>query len=171
MTKKWLWGFAALVLTAALAFTGLAFAQGSTPPPAATPGTDRGWDHGMMGGGGPGMHGSGRHMPGGGLHRYMQDALAEALGLSRAELDSRLAAGETHSSIASELGFTPDEFAGLMRQARAEAIAAAGADGAISQEQADWMLERRPGLRQGGGPGSCPMHPGRAPAAQDGPPG
>lgn len=170
MTKKWMWGFAGLVLTASLAFAGLAFAQGGTPP-AAAPGADRGWDHGMMGGGGPGMRGNGWHMPGGGLHQSMQDALAEALGLSRAELDSRLAAGETHYSIASELGFTPDEFAGLMTQARAEAIAAAVANGAISQEQADWMLEGGPGLRQGRGPGICPMHPGRAPAAQDAPQG
>jgi hypothetical protein len=105
------------------------------------------------------------------LHEYMQDAWAEALDLSRTELDSRLAAGETHYSIALDLGLSVDEFAALMSEVRAEAIAAAVADGALTQAQADGMLQRMPGGRMGGGRGNgtCPMRPGNTAPTQAAP--
>jgi hypothetical protein len=82
--------------------------------------------------------------------------------LAREDLDSRLAAGETHYTIALELGLTVNEFTALMAEVRADAIAAAVADGALTQAQADWMVQRTPGRGpgRGMGNGTCPMFPG-----------
>lgn len=172
MIKKVLFALAALVLAGSLAFAGLAFAQGdgapasqsnaikgpisqaqATQPP--VPGS--GW--GMMSGGMMGSGGMGRGMMRGGgvLYEYMQDAWADALDLTREELDSRLAAGEMHYAIALDLGVTAEEFPALMTEVRAAAVAAAVADGALTQAQADRMLAHTPG--QGMGGGACPMHP------------
>jgi hypothetical protein len=113
----------------------------------------------MYGRRGPGMMGDGAYGP---MHEYMEDAIAEALDLSHEEFEQRLAAGETPWSIAEEKGFTAEEFANLMLEARNKALDAAVADGVLTQEQADWMKERMSAMWQNGfGPGSggC-MDPG-----------
>jgi hypothetical protein len=183
---------AAVVLVASLAFAGLAFAKDdgsyatqaqATPAPGTGSGPGRGMGYGMRYGmtagrgfgatlaparsAGVGGRGMMMGQQGGILHEYMQDALAEALGLTRAELDSRVAAGERHFDIAADLGLTPDEFVALMTAARAQAIEAAMADGAITQAQADWMLQRTPG--RGPGFGNCPMHPSNTQPSQAAP--
>jgi hypothetical protein len=167
MTKKLFFSVAAVALVASLAFAGLAFAQDealSTAPAKSIPAQPTqawgmGSGRGMMGGGmGGGARGGTGMMGGGVLYAYMQDAWAEALGLTREDLDSRLAAGEMHYAIALELGVTAEEFPALMAEVRAEAVAAAVADGALTQAQADWMLQRTPG--RGMGNGACPMFTG-----------
>jgi hypothetical protein len=164
MNRKFLLPAAAVVLVASLALAGLALAQEQAQAPAFPAQPTQAWGmgtgRGMMSGGGMMGRGgmAGRGMMGGGvLHEYMQDAWAEALGLTREDLDSRLAAGEMHYSIALALGLTVDEFTALMSEVRAGAIAAAVADGALTEAQADWMLQRMPG--RGLGNGNCPMHP------------
>ncbi|MBN1669109.1 MAG: hypothetical protein JW862_18590 [Anaerolineales bacterium] len=89
------------------------------------------------------------------MHDTMLAAFAAALNLDVTELETRLEAGETLAEIAAPAGLSTDDFQALMFTAREEALAQAVADGAISQEQADWMLERWNNMQQNGyGPGS-----------------
>jgi hypothetical protein len=116
---------------------------------------------------GPGMMGAGRGRLGGAngagpLHDYMLDAFAQALDLTRADLDEQLAAGQTMYAIATAQGLTQDQFFEVMQTAREEALKQAVADGVLTQDQADWMGAMR-GRMRGGGPGSCP-HLNPAPA-------
>lgn len=96
------------------------------------------------------------------LHEYMDKALANALGLTVDEFESRRAAGETFYQIALSKGFTAEQIPALMLDARAKALQAAVADGVITQEQADWMNARGFGRGGGmgfyGGNGACPMY-------------
>ena len=100
------------------------------------------------------------------MHEYMQQAMAEAVGLSVEEFEARHNAGETFYQIALAEGFSAEEIPALMQAARAEGLDAAAADGVITQEQADWMKSR--GFGRGGmmggyggfGNGECPMFDG-----------
>lgn len=154
------------VLLAALAVAGMAFAQTQTPPEPAQPyggGSAWGAGYGMMSPG-SGMMG-GRWNRGyrdqaspdsyGPMHEPMIAAMAEALNLTPEELEARHDAGETMWDIAQDLGLTQEQFQAAMIQARTEALSQAVADGTISQEQADWMLERMNRMGSGGyGPGA-----------------
>lgn len=142
----------ALALLAAGAFgVGASFAQGEQPP-----------------------------LPPGGsgyLHTYMTQAMADALGLSVNEFDARRAAGETFYSIALAQGIPADKIPALMQAVRAKALDAAVKDGALTQEQADWIKTRgfgrgrmMGGFAPGNGAGGCPMWDGdEAPNGQLGP--
>jgi hypothetical protein len=90
------------------------------------------------------------------LHDTMLDALAEALGIPAADLETRLANGETFYQIALDQGIAADEIPALMQAARTKAVDAALKDGVITQVQADWMQAHafgRGGHGQGMGPG------------------
>jgi len=132
-----------LAAVAGLAVASVAYAQGLQPTggPAA-PGT----------GYGP-MMSQGQEGP---LHDYMLAAMAEALGIPAADLETRLANGETFYQIALAQGIAADDIPALMQTARSQAVAAALADGVITQEQADWMQAHafgHGGYGQGMGPG------------------
>ena len=149
-----------VVVVGSLVFAGLAFAQ--TPAPV-TPGQGYGRGQGMMGGGagrGGIMGGNFDAANAGPLHTYMLDAFAQALDITRADLDAQLAAGQTMVDIAAANGLTPDQFFEVMQTARTAALAQAVADGALTQAQADQMQGR---MFQNGGPGTCP-HFNSAPA-------
>jgi hypothetical protein len=93
------------------------------------------------------------------LHDYMMAASAEALDLTLAALEARLASGETLYEIALDQGISADRVAEVLRAARANAIDAALADGVIDQRTADWMKSH--GFGRGGyglGPGNGPCH-------------
>jgi len=77
------------------------------------------------------------------LHEYMVNAFAAALGLTPEELQTRLASGETMATIAQSLGLSLEEFRNLMIEARTDAINQAVANGVLTQECANWMLQRR----------------------------
>ena len=86
----------------------------------------------------------------------MEEALAEKLGLSEAEIEEKLATGETMWSIAQAQGLTDEQITELMQSARDEALKAAVAAGAITQEQADWMSQRMQQMHSAGmGAGGC----------------
>ena len=121
--------FAALALFA----TEAAFAQTAQPP---VPGS------------GLGMGFGNGHGP---LHEYMVKAMAQALGIPADEFESRRAAGETAYQIALASGLSADKIPTLLSQARASALDAALADGAISQAQAAWMKSRPASM----GGGTC----------------
>lgn len=161
MNKKLIFivGLAA-VLVASLAFAGFAFAQTPTPP------GGNGYGYGMMrggngygrmgGGNGYGMRGnwSGTYGP---MHDEMYDALAQGLDLTRAELDSRVAAGETPAQTAASKGISQADFAKIFTDARKAAMDQAVADGYLTQAQADRMLSHMGG-RRGVGNGHCPFY-------------
>ena len=83
----------------------------------------------------------------------MQAALAEALGMSVAELDAALAAGQTMPQIIEAQGVDPETLHTAMQAALAEVVAQAVNDGVLTQEQADLILAHadRPGPGAFGG--------------------
>lgn len=118
------------VVAVALGSVGVAFAQ--------TGGNGTGW----MGGRGSqrGMMGAGPSSSGTGiLHDYLIAAYAEELNIPIADLEARLANGETMAQIALSTGLTLDEFRTLMVEVRTSAIDQALADGLLTQAQADWL--------------------------------
>lgn len=78
---------------------------------------------------------------GGLLHEYIEVALAEALGVSVEELQEMKADGLNLRDYADENGLSDEALADLMKEVHTNAIKAALADGAITQEQADMLLE------------------------------
>lgn len=76
------------------------------------------------------------------LHDGMVASLAEKLNLTTEELNQRIADGETMWEIAESAGWTQGEFTTWMLETKKVKLDAAVANGVISQEQADWMIER-----------------------------
>lgn len=154
-----------LIVLLAVAVVGYAFAQAPEP---VTPNTPYGGGYGRMGGGMMGWRGQVQDGEYGPLHTYMFDAMAQAFGLTAEELQARHDAGETMWDIAQAQGLTEEQFAEAMLQARTAALEQAVADGAITQEQADWMLSRMNQMHANGfGPGSNGCT-GAGPAARGG---
>ncbi|MFU8770941.1 MAG: hypothetical protein ACNA8H_00830 [Anaerolineales bacterium] len=104
----------------------------------------------------PGMVG-GFHMGTPGLmHEYMLDAFAGAVGLTPEQVQERLIAGETRWEIAQSQGFGEEDIQALMFGVHSEVLQEMVADGVISQEQADLMLERKAQMYAAGfGSGNC----------------
>lgn len=153
-------------LLTVLAFGTYTFVKAQAPTP--QPGYPYG---GMMGGGyqggmwgaenlgrrgGPGMMGayaeSGEYGP---MHDYMEEAWAKALNLTEEELEKRLSDGETMLQIARSQGFSEEQLTELFNQAHSEAMQKAVEAGVLSQEQADWMLNRMGGKFGGQFGGGC----------------
>jgi hypothetical protein len=134
--KKTLIALVLAVLALGTLSVGVAFAKGNGP----------GNGNGTMGGG-TGL-----------LTDYMDQAKADALGISLDEFQSRIDAGETFYQIALSEGFTVEQFPALMQDARIAAVSAAVADGVITDDQADWMSSRgagRNGTPRMNGTGTC----------------
>jgi hypothetical protein len=141
--KKMLAG--GLLVLAALAVLGTGVAAAQSPqPPTPVPGGGNGRGFGPMWFGSE----NGAYGP---MHEYMTNALAEALGISPDEFESRREAGETAYQIAVDLGFSADQIPTLLRDARVKALDAAATANVITQEQADWMKSRGAGM----GFGNC----------------
>ena len=131
-----------LVVTAlAILTAGVALAQAPQPP------APRGGGMGPGGGFGPMGFAAGGEV--GPMHEYMEAALADALGISLDEFETRREAGETAYEIALAEGFAADEIPALLRDARIKAWEAAAADGVITQQQLDWMKSRPSGMGMG----------------------
>lgn len=161
MKKILVVGLIALAVVVSLGAVSVAYAQSGTPVCPFCGAS--GW------GGYGGFRGQGQEGTYGPLHEYMITALAEAFGLTPEELTAAHAEGKTLWAIAQEQGKTFDEFKTLMLEARAKALEAAVADGVISQEQADWMLDRMGGqfggygLGRMGAGGGCSAYRGALP--------
>jgi hypothetical protein len=138
--KKTILIVALVVLALGALGVGIAFAQDENPP----------IGPGMMGGGfGP-------------MHSYVVAALAEKLDLSVDEVNSQLAGGKTMYQIALDNGIAEDEIASFLTEVHTAAFDKAVADGVLSREQADLMLQRMQSMWQNGfGPGNCPMQSGQ----------
>lgn len=121
-----------LVALAALG-VGVAFAQGIRPPTQ----IGMGW-----------------------MHDYIERALAAKLGLTEEQVEDQFAAGKTMYQIALDNGIPQEELAAFMNDVHKEAFANAVKDGVMTQQQADWMLQRMQN-RGVNGTGNCPMHSGQ----------
>ena len=132
-----------VVVSIAAVGIGVAVAQAPQPP---TPGGGQGFGRGF----GP-MGFAGEGGAEGPMHEYMINALADALGMTPADFESRHDAGETAYQMASNLGVSAESIPALLSDARGKALEAAAADGVIPQEQAEWMKPRAAGM----GSGNC----------------
>ena len=132
----------ALVAVVAVALgvfgVGAALAQDAQPP------VGRG---GMMGGGyGP-------------MHDYVEEALADKLGITEKDVEDALASGKTMYQIALDNGVAEADVTALLTEVHTSAFDKAVADGVITREQADFMLQRM--TANGFNSGNCPMQNGQ----------
>lgn len=140
MKKILIAGLAVIVAIGALA-TGVVFAQGSQPGQAA-----------IAAGYGPGMNGSRGYGP---IHDYVEQALAQKLGLTEEQVEQALAAGKTMYQIALDNGVAEADIPALLSEVHKTALDKAVADGVLTQAQADLMLQRM--TTNGFNPVNCPM--------------
>jgi hypothetical protein len=156
MNKKLIFAVT-LVAVLALGVVGFASAQTPTPPNAPfAPGAG----YGFMGGGRGGLMGGYGQMrqnltTENVMHDAMFNVLAKGLGLTRADLDARVAKGETLAQIATSKNLSVTDFNTLWTDARKAGIEAAVTSGTFTKEQATWMLDRMTN-RGNFGPGNCP---------------
>jgi len=139
MNKRMLGIVIVAVVAVALATTSAVHAQSDNPPTQAPGG---GYGMGGRGARGGMMGGYQTQTVENPFHATMIAAIADEIGLSVEEIETRLETGETLSAIALSQGVTVDEFSTIMIEARNLAIDQAVADGTITQEQADWMKTR-----------------------------
>ena len=115
---------------------GVAFAQGGQPPA-----------------------GQGNY---GWMHDYVEQAIAVKLGLTEKQVEDQFAAGKPMYQIALDNGVKQEDLANFMNEVHKDAFDQAVKDGVMTQERADWMLQRMQNMYQNGtGPGNCPMHNGQ----------
>ena len=120
-------GFLAVLMIAGAVTASVVYAQDATPPP-----SDSAADT--------------RPLKGGrGLSQAELEAAAKALNMTTDELSSALEAGKTLEDLATAAGVDIQVVQDTLSAVRAEEmraqIAAGVADGSISQEKADWLLE------------------------------
>jgi len=139
--KKTLLIVAIAVLALGALGAGVAYAQGGNPP--------TGY-YGQMGGMMSG--GRGGYDP---VHDYVEQALAAKLDLTEVQVEEELAAGKTMSQIALDHGITQEDLATFMADVHKTAFDAAVKAGVMTQEQADFMLQRM--AQSGYNYGNCPM--------------
>lgn len=135
-------GIALLVVIVASVVTGtLVFAQSETPEAQDEAGQNCVCPPGPGGQfGGPR---GGRRGPGwAGLDDTAKEIIAEALGLTPDELQAQLDEGKRLAEIAEEQGVEASEIQAAMKAVRVARIEQAVADGKLTQEQADQILER-----------------------------
>jgi len=93
------------------------------------------------------------------LSNYMPAAMADVLGLSVDEVNTRLASGETFTTIALSLGYTTDQLPALMTSVRTEAIDLATTAGVLTADQAAFLLDSQyGGNARGNGAGAASMY-------------
>jgi hypothetical protein len=140
--KKTLLIVALVVLALGALGVGVVAAQGQNPPV-----TEFGY--GMMMGGYGGY---------GWMHDYVEQALADKLGLTEEQVEDALASGNTMYQIALDNGVAEADLSAFMTDVHQAAFDQAVAAGALAQERADWMLEHMQGMYGDGyGLGNCPM--------------
>jgi len=125
----------AVVIVVALASVSTAFAQGPTPPR-------------------NGANGRGPMAADGVLAEYadlMHAPVAKALGLTLDEYNAAIAAGKTPFLLAQEKGIDAAIVLDAMQAGREAALKQAVADGAITQEQADWIAGHAMGAGRAAG--------------------
>ncbi len=115
---------------------GVAFAQGAQPTQPYNPGM-------MMGG--RGGYGA--------MHDYVEQALADKLGLTETQVEEQLAAGVPMYQIALDNGVAEADLPAFFTEVHTIAFEKAVADGVLTQTQADAMLAR---MQERGWGADCP---------------
>lgn len=123
------------------------------------------------------QHGRGPGGPGGGrgLGQAELEAAAKVLGMTADEVSTALQSGKTLQNLADEAGVNIEDVQAAIQAAHVtelrERIAQAVADGTITQENADWLIEGLdkgfigvPGAFGFGGPGHGPKFDQTPPA-------
>lgn len=158
MLKKVLIIAATATLALVIFGAGFAFAQNSVASAAAFPswnaqgGTFPG---GMMGGrwaDGDMMGGYGGY---GAMHNYVEQALAAKLNLTEAQIDEQEAVGKTFSQIALDNGVAEADLTAFFTEIHTAAFDKAVADGVLTREQADLMLQN---MAANGFDQACPVN-------------
>jgi hypothetical protein len=103
------------------------------------------------------------------MHDYVEQALAAKLGLTEQEVEDQLTTGKPMYQIALDNGIKQEDLANFMNEVHKDAFGQAVKDGVITQERADWMLQRMLNMSQNSyGTGNCPMHNGQGPQSNRG---
>jgi hypothetical protein len=105
------------------------------------------------------------------MNEYAIAAMAEVLGMTPTDVQSRISAGENPMDIVREQGLNPDDYRTKFEAAMTKVINQAVSDGKLTQQQADQMLQRMKEQRppspgqgpQGGQPGGSQKGPQGAP--------
>ena len=127
-----------VVLSLGVFGLGVVLAQGVQPPYAG---------RGMMGGGyGP-------------MHDYVEQALADKLGITEKDIEDALAAGKSMYQIVLDKGVKEADVPAILTEVHKTAFDKAVADGVITRAQADFMLQRM--TANGFNFGNCPMQNGQ----------
>lgn len=93
------------------------------------------------------------------MHEAVWTAVAKELGMTYDELVAETQGGKTLWQIAEEKGVSFERLRQVMLEAREAVLADLVQQGAITQEQADWMLNHSRGMLNGGF-GHCGGNPG-----------
>jgi len=93
------------------------------------------------------------------MHDYVEEALADKLGITEASIEDALASGKTMYQIALDNGVKEADVAALLTEVHTTAFDKAVADGVITRAQADFMLQRM--TANGFNSGNCPMRNGQ----------
>ncbi|MEW5829937.1 MAG: hypothetical protein AB1846_13675, partial [Chloroflexota bacterium] len=92
------------------------------------------------------------------MHDYVEQALAQKLGLTEEQVEDLLASGVPMYQIALDNGVAEADLPAFFTEVHTVAFEKAVADGVLTQEQADWMLQRMNSMYASGyGFGNCPM--------------
>jgi hypothetical protein len=129
--KKILLVVSVFVVAVAIFGLGIVFAQQTQPALAA--GYAGGYGQGMMGGRGG--------FGGGAMRTYVEQALADKLGMTLADVDTALASGKSMYQIALDKGIADADVPALLAEVHKTAFDKAVADGVMSQAQADLMYQ------------------------------
>jgi hypothetical protein len=116
-----------------------------------------GYGRGMGGG----QFGRGMMNNGGGngqMHDYVEQALADKLGITEKDIEDALASGKTMYQVALDNDVKEADVASVLTEVHKTAFDKAVADGVVTHEQADFMLQRM--TADGFNFGNCPMGQG-----------
>jgi hypothetical protein len=98
----------------------------------------------------------------GGMHEQVWTAVAQKLGITYAELTTAVQNGQTIAQIAAAKGVSLDDLKAAALEAGKAALADLVQKGVLTQEQADWMVDRMDDMPMfnfnsgpGFGPGGC----------------
>jgi len=148
--KKTLMVVGIVVLALGILGAGVAFAQGQQPPR-----FSEGYNDGTFMGGRGMMGGRGSN---GFVHEYVEQALAEKLDLTEEQVEDAFANGTSMYQLVLDNGVAEADLPTFINEVHQTAFDKAVTDGVMTQEQADWMLERMQGMyAEGSEFGGCLM--------------
>jgi hypothetical protein len=93
------------------------------------------------------------------MHDYVEGALADKLGIPETDVESALASGKTMYQIALDNGVAEADIPAFFTEIHKTAFDKAVADGVVTRQQADFMLQRM--SSRGYAFGACPMRNGQ----------